>query len=551
MELMGIPASPGSAAGSVFVVGEPPAQTAVSSTGMEGVRQAMARAAAGFEELAARVRERSPQGAAVLEAQALLAQDETVEAEVREGLDGGGDAITAVWAAYEKHAAQLEAPAGDSYLGARAADLREVGRAIVDALTGRPAGRLLGLTSPAFVIAHDLAPADTLSVAPELLLGIVTEVGGATSHAAIVARELAVPAVLSVNGAVAAASGARSAAVDGGSGTVRFSPEPAVESSRGTASATAGSRLPEAWLPLCANAGSIQTVVAAARRGAQGVGLLRTELFYLGRATAPTEEEQVAFLRDACAAMSPYPVVLRTLEAGSDKALPYVEPRREPNPALGARGVRLWLAHPELAVTQVRAILRAQAEHGNLRVMLPMVAARSEVEAARALFVQEGDSLGLQLPPLGIMVETPAAAIALPSFEGVVEFVSLGTNDLSQYAAGADRELSWQEDLREWNPGTLRLIQRALLDARALGLEAGACGELAGSPAGSVLLAGLGATSLSMSAGSLDLVAQALRALGRDGCIAAAQAALAERTAAGARSAVETRLPAPLGADFT
>ena len=144
-----------------------------------------------------------------------------------------------------------------------------------------------------------------------------------------------------------------------------------------------------------------------------------------------------------------------------------------------------------------------------------------------------------------------AAAVALPSFEGVIEFVSLGTNDLAQYAAGADRELSWPDDLREWNPGTLRLIQRALLDARTLGLEAGACGELAGSPAGAVLLAGLGATSLSMSAGSLEAVAQALRALSRDGCVAAAQAALAERTAAGARSAVETHLPAPLSADFT
>lgn len=541
MELTGIPASPGTATGPVFLVVEPPAPAALGAIGIEGVREAMARAAARFDELAARVRERSPQGAAVLEAQALLARDETLEPDIEEGLEDGMDAVTAVREAFEGQAAELEAIGGGSYLGARAVDLREAGRAVVDALTGRRPARLAGLRSPSIVIAHDLAPADALGAPAGLLLGIVTEVGGATSHAAIVARELGVPAVLGVAGVVAAGAGARWAAIDGATGRVRLSPSPMEPAQHGSSPA-AGPRDVETWLPLRANAGSAQAVVAAARLGAQGVGLLRTELFYLGRDSAPSEAEQTALFLDACAAVSPHPVVVRTLDAGSDKALPSLPPRSEPNPALGSRGIRLWLAHPELALPQVRAILRAHAERDTLQVMLPMVAARAEVEAARALFASEAAALGLPLPALGIMVETPAAAISLPSFEGAVDFVSLGTNDLAQYAAGADRGLSRPDDLGEWNPGTLRLIQRALVDARSLGVEAGVCGELAGSPAGAVLLAGLGAASLSMSAGSLEAVARALGNLGPDGCVEAAQAALGERTAAAARAAVEDRL---------
>ncbi len=540
MELTGIPASFGSAAGPVFLAVEPAAAPAAATvSGIESVREARVHAATALEELAARVRERSPQGAAVLEAQALLARDETLEPDIQRRLNEGMDAVTAVRVAYEEQAGELEALAGDGYIGARAVDLREAGRAVVDALTGRRPARLTGLTAPAIVIAHDLAPADLLGVATELLLGLVTEVGGATSHTAIVCRELGVPAVLGVAGAVAAAAGCRSAAIDGDTGSVCLLPAPMKAR---TSAASAGEPLVDAWLPLRVNAGSAQSVIVAARRGAQGVGLLRTELFYLGRATAPTEEEQLALLSDACAAMSAYPVVVRTLDAGSDKALPYLDRRREPNPALGSRGIRLWLDQFELARAQVRAMVRVHADHENLQVMFPLVAARAEVEAARALFEHEALALGLRVPPLGIMVETPAAAMSLPSFEGVIEFVSLGTNDLAQYAAGADRELSWPEDLRDWNPGTLRLMQRALVDAHSLGIEAGACGELAGTGAGAVLLAGLGASSLSMSAGSLEAVARTLRTLGPDGCAQAAREALDERSAAGARAAVEQRV---------
>lgn len=540
MELVGIPASPGTATGPVFATAEPPVPPAVTPRGIESVREAMARVAARLEELGNRVREQSPQGAEVLAAQALLARDEAFEPDIEQLLDDGLDAVTAVRQAYEEQAEQLESLAGDGYLGLRADDLRQAGRAVAAALTGGQPSGLLGLTSPAIVVAHEVSPEAILATAPGLLLGIVTEAGGTTSHAAIVARELGVPAVLGAAGAVVASASARSATIDGGTGTVRFSDAPLTSTAGGTGAIAAPAA---AWLPLLANAGSVEAVEAAAARGAQGVGLLRTELFYLGRPTAPTEEEQLTTLRKVCTAMSPRPVTVRTFDGGSDKVIPFLTPRRELNPALGARGVRLWLANPELAAVQARALLRAGAEHGNLLVMLPMVAALQEVEAARALFEREAGALDLPLPPLGIMVETPAAAASLPAFGGVIDFVSLGTNDLAQYVAAADRELSWREELREWNPGTLRLIQRALADARSLGIDAGACGELAGSPAGAVLLAGLGATSLSMNTGSLPAVAESLRSMGPAGCVDAAEAALGERTAGDARSTVERRLP--------
>ncbi len=536
MELVGIAASPGTATGPVLTLVEPPSPPMATPRAMDSVREAMARAAAQLEDLAGRVRERSPQGAEVLAAQALLARDEALEPDIEEGLADGLDAVTAVREAYEEQAAQLEALAGDGYVGLRAADLRQAGRAVAAALGGEGPARLPGLTSPAIVVAHDLSPEAILAGAPELLLGIVTEVGGATSHAAIVARELGVPAVLGATGAVAAAAGAGGAMIDGGTGLVRFSA--ATAETRGGEAGAAGAP-PAVWLPLLANAGSVRAVEAAARQGAQGVGLLRTEFFYLGRPTAPSEEEQLTALCRVCAAMAPQPVTVRTFDGGSDKVLPYLTRRPETNPALGSRGVRLWLAHPDLAAAQARALLRARAEHPNLLAMLPMVAARTEVEAARALFEREAQALGLPLLPLGIMVETPAAAASLPSFKGLVDFVSVGTNDLAQYAAAADRELSWEEDLREWNPGTLRLIQRALADARSLGVDGGVCGELAGSPPGAVLLAGLGATSLSMNAASRPAVAEALRTAGPGGCAAAAEAALVERTAGAARRAVE------------
>jgi phosphoenolpyruvate-protein kinase (PTS system EI component) len=225
-------------------------------------------------------------------------------------------------------------------------------------------------------------------------------------------------------------------------------------------------------------------------------------------------------------------VVIRTLDAGSDKPLPYLRGAAEPNPALGRRGARLWLEHEELWRPQVRALVRVAAGNPNLEVMLPMVAAREEMLIARRRFAAEARRLGVRVPRLGMMVEVPAVAAALDAFAGAAEFISLGTNDLTQYTVAADRELEWDQRLGEFNPGVLRLIALAAWSARRLGMEVAVCGELAGRPEGALFLAGVGVESLSMTADALPRVAELLGRVGVERARAAAHAALEERTAA-------------------
>lgn len=506
---------------------------------LQVLRAAAERAAADLEELADRARPRNPEGAEVLEAQALMLRDPGIEEEVERAVGAGTplpDAITTAFAAY---AEQVEA-LGDEYLAARAADVREVSRLLLRTLAGGATSRLAGLPGPRIVVAGELSPVDTLSADPGLLRGIVTETGGRTSHAAIVARELGIPAVMGVPGAVAAARSALGAQVDGDAGTVRFTAEIGADDQ---ALATARLHLEDVFVRLMANAGSPAAAQSAAERGALGIGLLRTELLFLGRASPVDEAEQERVYAAACDAMAPHPVVVRTVDAGSDKPLPYLpSDAPEPNPALGRRGIRLWLAHPELAAAQARALLRASADRPNLRVMFPMVAAPAEVRSAKALFDAEAAALGVGLPHLGMMLETPAAATGLAAYAGLIDFVSLGTNDLAQYALGADRELAWGAELSEWNPGVLRLIEHAAAAAAGLGIELGACGEMAGTVEGAVFLAGLGAGSLSMAVASLEPVSGVLRGLGRDGCAEATRAALAARSAQEALDRIRARI---------
>ena len=537
--LVGTPGAGGQAAGPLHVVeGEPPSPTVETADPLADMRAAGERAARDLERMAEAARPRNSQGADVLEAQALMMRDPAIDVAVTEGLAAGASLADAVRGAFEHHAARLE-ELGDEYLGARGEDVREAGRLLLAALAGAAAGRLSGLRRPSVVVAETLSAADTLGVHPSLVLAIVTETGGPTSHAAIVARELGIPAVLGVPDARRAAAGAGAAEVDGDAGTVRLRAEAPVTTGR-----ERGRDLDLEDVPvrLMANAGSAGSVAAASRQGALGVGLFRTELLFLGRTEALPESDQEGIYAAVATTVAPYPAVVRTLDAGSDKALPTLSPRPEPNPALGLRGIRLWLAYPELARPQVRALVRAGARCPNLQVMLPMIAAVNEVQAARNLFDEEAGALGLAAPPIGMMLETPAAAAGLAAFKGLIEFVSLGTNDLAQYALAADREIPWNAELTAWNPGVLRLIERAVRTAAEMGIPCGACGEMAGTPEGAVFLAGLGVTSLSMDLSSLETVAVALRRTGEDAAGRAARAAMAAPTAATARETVARAL---------
>lgn len=506
------------------------------------IREAAARAAGRLTELAAR---RAGSAAAeILEAQALMLSDPALETTIGTLLDSGVPADRAVVEATERYAAELER-LGDPYLRQRAADVREVGRLLLAELRGAGSSRLEGLERPSVVFADDLSPADILGAPPGLILALATETGGPTSHTAIVARELGLPAVVGVEGLLARAD-AVAAEVDGGSGTVRLLSAEVAAGQRKRAVL----RLPLERAPvrLMANVGSARAAELAAARGARGIGLFRTELLFLDQAGPPDEDRQAQEYAAACRALTPEPVIVRTLDVGSDKALPYLATEPEPNPALGRRGVRLWLTHEELWRPQVRALVRVAADHPNLKVMLPMVAAREEVMEASRLFAAEARRRHVQPPPLGIMVELPATAADLEPFADLIRFISLGTNDLTQYALGADRQLRWKPQLGELNPGVLRLIANCLQQAARLGLEAGVCGEMAGTVEGAVFLVGAGANSLSMGADSLGKVLAVLQRLGPTGCRQAASAALETADAAAARRALRLRsrtAPAP------
>ena len=526
--LKGTPASSGVAAGPVFVVKE---QAPEAGVGTCDYASAVAAVADRLERMAAALPAGRDEAAAILRAQGAMARDPALATAVA-GLESRGrnrvDAIRLAASAYADRLAAID----DPYLKERAADVREIGRLLVAEVRGASPSRLATLARPSIVIARELSPSDTLGAPAGMLLGIATEEGGVTSHAAIVAREMGVPAVVGAAGILAAAMAHVAAELNGDTGEVTFLDQVEV---RSAAAAEVRLDVSAAPVALMANIGSLQSAQAAARRGAAGVGLFRTEFMFMSEHGPMSEDDQAAVYEAVCSTMSPHPVVIRTLDAGADKPLPYMRPTQEPNPQLGRRGIRLWLGHEELWRPQVRALIRAYGIYPSLKVMLPMVAARGEMVTARRLFATEAANMGLSVPELGMMVEVPAAAAALRTFEGVVDFVSLGTNDLTQYTVAADRGLDWEEDLGEFNPGVLRLITSAISEARGMGISAGVCGELAGHPEGAVFLVGVGVNSLSMAVDAMPTVLDAIAPLGPDRCRLAADTAL---VALDARSAL-------------
>ena len=363
--------------------------------------------------------------------------------------------------------------------------------------------------------------------------GLAIARGGATSHAAILARALGIPAVVGLGDAVLALEEGATVVVDGDAGTVEVAPAPDVLAERERARAEALERHARArsrarepartrdgeTLEVAANLGSAAEAAAAVELGADGVGLLRTEFLFLDREEAPSEDEQRAVYEEIAAALDGRPVIVRTLDAGADKPLPFVRQAPEDNPFLGVRGIRLGLAHPELLRTQLRAIA-AVAERYPIKVMFPMVSTLEEYRAARAMIDADIE--------VGVMLEVPAVALQADAFAREVDFFSVGTNDLTQYTMAAERG---NEALAPLLAGpqvpVLRLIAAAVEAAHTHGRWVGVCGELAGEPEAAVVLAGLGVRELSMAAGRIPEVKDALRAVSLDEARAAAAAALA------------------------
>lgn len=549
--LRGVGVSHGVAIGEVRHMGtavlEPPAKSIpAEEAGREQgrARQAVEAVAA---DLIARGNLAGGEAQHVLEAQAMMAQDPELMSDVDRRIAVGSTAERAVYDAFAAYRALL-ANAGE-YLAGRVADLDDVRNRIVARLLGVPMPGVPDSDEPYVLIARDLAPADTALLDPTLVLGFVTEEGGPTSHSAILARALGVPAVVALPGAGELAEGTV-VAVDGSTGEIFVDPtaekraemESAAAARKAALSASTGPGATSDGhkVPLLANVGGPGDVPAAVEAGAEGVGLFRTEFLFLDDSKqAPSEEKQVAAYRAVLEAFPEGRVVVRVLDAGADKPLDFLTPADEPNPALGVRGLRSLLDHPEVLRTQLTAL--AKAAEGlpvYLEVMAPMVADRIDAKA----FADACREAGLRAK-FGAMVEIPSAALRARSILQEVEFLSLGTNDLAQYTFAADRQVGAVSRLQDpWQPALLDLVALSAEAASAEGKSCGVCGEAAADPLLACVLTGLGVTSLSMGAASIPYVRATLAKYTLAQCERAANAARSADSAEEARSAAQAVL---------
>jgi phosphotransferase system enzyme I (PtsI) len=474
--------------------------------------------------------------AAIFDAHLMLLDDPMLADAIQGAIDKGANAEAAVYDAGETFAGMFAAM-DDDYMRERAADVLDICNRWVNNLMGIETGSLVNLTDPSVVFAHDLAPSDTAQLDKEMVLAFVTEIGGRTSHSAIMARSLEIPAVVGV-GKFENLSNGDTVIVDGSLGQVLVNPDQeTIEDYKKRQEQLANRReelrqlkdLPAETtdgirFELAANIGTPNDVEGALANGAQGVGLYRTEFLYMDRKDMPSEEEQFEAYSQVLKGFGDLPVIIRTLDIGGDKELPYLKMDRELNPFLGNRAIRLCLANPKIFKVQLRAILRAGV-YGNPWIMLPMVAILDEVRRTKDLLREveaELEAEGAKFTrdyKLGIMIEIPAAAVQADHFAREVDFFSIGTNDLIQYTCAVDRmneKVSYLYD--PLNPAVLRLIEQVIAAGRRQGIMVGMCGEMAGEPLAAPLLMAMGMDEFSMSASSIPQVKAIIRALDSNKC---------------------------------
>lgn len=540
----GIGVSVGTAVGPLVVVAAPPkppqdepATTDPAQAG-EQIRRVLEEVAKGLEIRAAGADEHVRP---ILEAGAMMARDPGLIAGIDTQLNSGLGLTNAVSAAVEEYCAMFESLGG--YMAERVTDLRDVRDRAVARLLGLAEPGVPNLVEPSILAAHDLAPAETATLTSATCLGIITAAGGPTSHTAILAAQLGIPAVVQAVG-ILEVPAASTVAIDGGVGEIIVNPTPAevellAERRRRREAALAGgtgkgSTKDGHPVALLANIGTAADAQKAAALAVEGVGLFRTEFLFLDRDTMPTVEEQTATYTEVFEAFGKRRVIVRTLDAGADKPLKFADLGPEENPALGRRGLRLGMVRTDILDAQLEALAAAyQATKADVRVMAPMVATQAEA----IWFAERVRALGL--PKVGVMIEVPAAAIRSKGILYHVDFASIGTNDLSQYTMAADRMQGELAALLDpWEPALLDVIALACEGGKAMGKPIGVCGEAGGDPALALVLAGLGVKSLSMAPGKVPAVRTSLAAHTLETCQQMAAAARASVTAAQAKAAV-------------
>jgi phosphocarrier protein FPr len=553
---MGVTASPGLAAGRVLQLRDQDAdvpETAKDTQAEErALHLAIDQAKQQLEALRSQLRGPTDAGkVAIFAAHEEMLDDPELLGAVSSAIRAGKSAAFA-WRETVNSQAERLSKVNSALLAARAVDLRDVGRRVLQGLTGT-GPRRIDAPRDTILVAEELTPSDTASLDRSKVIGLCTTRGSATSHAAIIARSMGIPAVAGIEARALEVPDGTPVILDGSRGSMQLKPS-AEEMARTRArqrhlalereADVAAAREPAITsdghaVEVVANIGSVADARAAIALGAEGVGLLRTEFLFFERDVAPTEDEQTRMYGDVAAALGrERPLVIRTLDVGGDKPLSYLPIAEEENPFLGERGVRVGLNRPEVLRTQLRAVLRA-ASAGKVLVMFPMVATLTEWRAAKAVLERERKSLGVAPIPVGIMVEIPAAAIRAEQFAREADFFSIGTNDLTQYTLAMDRnhpKLGPQVDAL--NPAVLQLIALTVEGARAHGRWVGVCGGMASDPQAVPILIGLGVTELSVSVPAIPAIKAQIRRLARADCQQLAQTALSLGTAAEVRALV-------------
>jgi len=549
--LKGIPAAPGLAHGKTVIVTQE--ELDIPNYEVQDVEKESQRltdaCAKGQEELSAfkeDVGERAKSDEAqIFEAHRMILEDVALLDRARKSIESGVNAEKA-WMDSIEYFAQMMEAIPDETLSSRAVDIRDVGRRVLGHLLGVSVGGTV-LTYPAVILGDDLTPSDTVSLDKDLVLGFATARGGPTSHTAILAKAFGLPAVVGLGEEILSVPNGTLVMVDGTLGSVAVTPDEAelaafiekeeiAEVEQAEARDAAQARAVTAdgeRVEVVANVGGITDAPLGIKNGAEGVGLFRTEFLYLDRNALPTEAEQIEAYKAVFELYAGLPIVVRTLDIGGDKVIPYLDLPKELNPFLGWRGVRMLDGAEDIFLQQFKALLQAGIG-ADLRIMVPMVSGLAEIRAAKDVMEKakvelkaEGKAFTDKVQ-FGIMVEVPSAALMADRLAKEVDFFSIGTNDLTQYTTAVDRTNSKVAHLANpLNPAVLTLIKRTIDCAHVEGKWVGLCGELAGEPLAAPILLGLGLDEFSMSPARVPLIKRVMKSLRKAECVPFAEKVLA------------------------